>query len=54
MTPVDVAATVRSGLAKNVRLSKNKKTQTVAHVLIKYPQGPQGHMFAVVVPKIET
>ena len=52
VTPVDVAATVRKWLSDERLIVKEQEDpRAVAHILIKYPQGPQGHMFAVVVPK---
>ena len=52
MTPIDVADTVRKWLnSERLIVKKQEDPRAVAHILIKYPQGPQGHMFAVVIPK---
>ena len=52
MTPIDVADTVRKWLSSERLIVKEQEDpRAVAHILIKYPQGPQGHMFAVVIPK---
>lgn len=52
MTPIDVADTVRKWLnSERLIVKEQEDPRAVAHILIKYPQGPQGHMFAVVIPK---
>jgi hypothetical protein len=52
VSPIDVATTVRKWLSDERLIVKDQDDpRAVAHILIKYPQGPQGHMFAVVIPK---
>jgi len=52
VTPIDVADTVRKWLnSERLIVKEQEDPRAVAHILIKYPQGPQGHMFAVVIPK---
>ena len=52
MTPIDVADTVRKWLSSERLIVKEQEDpRAFAQILIKYPQGPQGHMFAVVIPK---
>ena len=52
MSPNDVVSLVRQWLSEERLFVKEQPDNRAhAHFLIKYPQGNQGHMFAVVVPK---
>ncbi len=52
VTPSDVVSKVRQWLAEERLFVKDQSdSRAHAHILIKYPQGKQGHMFAVVIPK---
>ena len=52
MTPNEVVSLVRKWLdEERLFVKEQNDLRAHAHVLIKYPQGKQGHMFAVVVPK---
>ena len=52
MTPSEIVSLVRKWLDEERLFVKEQNyPRAHAHILIKYPQGKQGHMFAVVVPK---
>ena len=52
MTPNEVVSLVRKWLdEERLFVKEQNDPRAHAHVLIKYPQGKQGHMFAVVVTK---
>ena len=52
MTPSEVVSLVRKWLdEERLFVKQQNDPRAHAHFLIKYPQGKQGHMFAVVVPK---
>ena len=52
VTPSDVVSKVRQWLTEERLFVKDQSdSRAHAHILIKYPQGKQGHMFAVVIPK---
>tara|TARA_B100001564_G_scaffold347014_1_gene347342 strand:+ start:392 stop:1045 length:654 start_codon:yes stop_codon:yes gene_type:complete len=52
VTPSDAVSKVRQWLAEERLFVKDQSdSRAHAHILIKYPQGKQGHMFAVVIPK---
>ena len=52
MTPSDAVSLVRKWLdEERLFVKEQNDPRAHAHFLIKYPQGKQGHMFAVVVPK---
>ena len=52
MTPSEVVSLVRKWLdEERLFVKQQNDLRAHAHFLIKYPQGKQGHMFAVVVPK---
>ncbi len=52
MSPADAEGLVRSWLASErieIREQEDKRAQL--HLLVKYPQGKNGHMFAIIIPK---
>ena len=52
MTPSEIVSLVRKWLdEERLFVKEQNDPRAHAHILIKYPQGKQGHMFAVVVPK---
>lgn len=52
MTPSEAVSLVRKWLdEERLFVKEQNDSRAHAHFLIKYPQGKQGHMFAVVVPK---
>ena len=52
MTPSEAVSLVRKWLdEERLFVKEQNDPRAHAHFLIKYPQGKQGHMFAVVVPK---
>ena len=52
MTPSETVSLVRKWLdEERLFVKEQNDPRAHAHFLIKYPQGKQGHMFAVVVPK---
>ena len=52
VTPTEIVSMVRKWLGEERLFVKEQPDgRAHAHILIKYPQGKQGHMFAVVVPK---
>ena len=52
VTPSEVVSLVRKWLdEERLFVKQQNDLRAHAHFLIKYPQGKQGHMFAVVVPK---
>ena len=52
VTPSEVVSLVRKWLdEERLFVKQQNDPRAHAHFLIKYPQGKQGHMFAVVVPK---
>ena len=52
MSNTDIAQQVEDWLASERLIVKQPDDERAeAHFLIKYPHGPQGHMFAVVIPK---
>ncbi|MEC7229133.1 MAG: DUF2299 family protein [Candidatus Thermoplasmatota archaeon] len=52
MTPSEAVSLVRKWLdEERLFVKQQNDPRAHAHFLIKYPQGKQGHMFAVVVPK---
>ena len=52
VTPTEIVSMVRKWLGEERLFVKEQPDgRAHAHILIKYPQGKQGHMFAVVIPK---
>tara|TARA_Y100001935_G_scaffold68434_2_gene57349 strand:- start:25 stop:693 length:669 start_codon:yes stop_codon:yes gene_type:complete len=52
VAPSEIVSLVRKWLdEERLFVKEQNDSRAHAHVLIKYPQGKQGHMFAVVVPK---
>ena len=52
MSSTDIVQRVNNWLAsERLIVKKQDDERAEAHFLIKYPHGPQGHMFAVVIPK---
>lgn len=52
MSSANVAKQVKNWLSSERLIVKQQDdARAEAHFLIKYPHGPQGHMFAVVIPK---
>jgi len=48
----DAELNIRQWLKEERLVAKEQKDpRAEMHLLIRYPQGPQGHMFAVVIPK---
>ena len=48
----DAQLKIRRWLEQERLVAKEQKDpRAELHLLIRYPQGPQGHMFAVVIPK---
>ena len=55
MTPNEVVSLVRKWLdEERLFVKEQNDPRAHAHVLIKYPQGKQGHMFAVVYQRTVT
>lgn len=52
MSPSDVEVSVREWLAsERMEIREQSDERAHAHLLVKYPAGRNGHMFAVVIPK---
>tara|TARA_B100000965_G_scaffold365286_1_gene349666 strand:+ start:3298 stop:3936 length:639 start_codon:yes stop_codon:yes gene_type:complete len=52
VTPSEIVSLVRKWLdEERLFVKEQNDPRAHAHILIKYPQGKQGHMFAVVIPK---
>ena len=52
MTPEEAEKKVRSWLAsERIEIREQEDPRSQMHLLVKYPQGKNGHMFAVVIPK---
>jgi hypothetical protein len=52
MSPVDAEELVRSWLAsERIEIREQEDERAHLHLLVKYPQGKNGHMFAIVIPK---
>ncbi len=52
MSGKDAMLKVRQWIEQERLVVKEQKDpRAEMHLLIRYPQGPQGHMFAVVIPK---
>ena len=52
MSPDEVERTVRSWLAsERIEIREQEDPRAQMHLLVKYPQGKNGHMFAIVIPK---
>ena len=52
MTPTEAENLVRTWLAsESIEVREQDDPRAQMHLLVKYPQGKNGHMFAVVIPK---
>ena len=52
MSPDEAERLVRSWLAsERIEIREQDDPRAHMHLLVKYPQGKNGHMFAVVIPK---
>ena len=52
MSPEEAEKLVRSWLAsERIEIREQEDHRAQMHLLVKYPQGKNGHMFAVVIPK---
>ena len=52
MSPEEAERLVRSWLAsERIEIREQDDPRAQMHLLVKYPQGKNGHMFAVVIPK---
>ena len=52
MSPDEVESQVRSWLAsERIEIREQEDPRAQLHLLVKYPQGKNGHMFAIVIPK---
>ena len=52
MSPDEVERTVRSWLtSERIEIREQEDPRAQMHLLVKYPQGKNGHMFAIVIPK---
>ena len=52
MSPEEAERLVRSWLAsERIEIREQEDPRAQLHLLVKYPQGKNGHMFAVVIPK---
>ena len=52
MSPVDAEGLVRSWLAsERIEMREQEDERAHLHLLVKYPQGKNGHMFAIIIPK---
>ena len=52
MASEEVILKIRKWVEQERLVAKEQKDpRAEIHLLIRYPQGPQGHMFAVVIPK---
>ena len=52
MSPEEAERLVRSWLAsERIDIREQDDPRAQMHLLVKYPQGKNGHMFAVVIPK---
>jgi len=52
MSPEDVEGLVRSWLAsERIEIREQEDERAHLHLLVKYPQGKNGHMFAIIIPK---
>ncbi|MAH90706.1 MAG: DUF2299 family protein [Candidatus Poseidoniaceae archaeon] len=52
MSPEDAEMQVRSWLAsERIEIREQEDPRAHLHLLVKYPQGKNGHMFAVIIPK---
>ena len=52
MSPVEAEGLVRSWLAsERIEIREQEDARTHLHLLVKYPLGKSGHMFAIIIPK---
>ena len=52
MSPEEAEKLVRSWLAsERIEIREQEDPRAQMHLLVKYPQGKNGHMFAMVIPK---
>jgi hypothetical protein len=52
MSPEDAEGLVRSWLAsEKIEIQQQEDERAHLHFLVKYPQGKNGHMFAIIIPK---
>ena len=52
MSPDEAERSVRSWLdSERIEIREQKDPRAQLHLLVKYPQGKNGHMFAIVIPK---
>ena len=52
MSPEDAEGLVRSWLAsEKIEIQQQEDERAHLHLLVKYPQGKNGHMFAIIIPK---
>ena len=52
MSPDEAERTVRSWLtSERIEIREQEDPRAQMHLLVKYPQGKNGHMFAIVIPK---
>ena len=52
MSPEDAEGLVRSWLAsERIEIQQQEDERAHLHLLVKYPQGKNGHMFAIIIPK---
>ena len=52
MSPEEAERLVRSWLtSERIEIREQEDPRALMHLLVKYPQGKNGHMFAVVIPK---
>ena len=52
MSPIEAEGLVRSWLAsESIEIREQEDPRAHLHLLVKYPQGKSGHMFAIIIPK---
>ena len=52
MSPDEVEGQVRAWLdSERIEIREQEDPRAQLHLLVKYPQGKNGHMFAIVIPK---
>ena len=52
MSPDEIEGLVRSWLAsERIEIREQEDERAKLHLLVKYPQGKNGHMFAIIIPK---
>ena len=52
MSPDEIEGLVRSWLAsERIEIREQEDERANLHLLVKYPQGKNGHMFAIIIPK---